>query len=77
VIDVSRQTGIRLGIVEGLREKDRVDGVGGRLGPPRARKILRECLAHEASERHPACPRRIGGTPVKLAREQQLSPVHV
>jgi len=69
VVDVDGKPRVGLRIVEGLAEQDLVDSLHGRLSPSRARKIFRERLTHEASKRHPARPRRIGGAPMKLARE--------
>jgi hypothetical protein len=77
VIDVGRQIGVRFGIVEGLAQEDLVDGLRGGLDAPRASEIFSEGLPDEVAEGHPSRPGGLGGTSVKILREQELGPVHV
>jgi len=77
VIDVRRKFRVWIGVVEGLREQDLVDGVRGRLDASGASEIFPQRLPNEVPEGHPPCFRRLGGAPVKVGRKQELGPVHV
>jgi len=77
VVDVRRKLGVRIKIVERLRKEHLVDGLRGGLDASRASEIFPQYLPNEAPEGHPPCLGRLGGTPVKVRREQELSSVHV
>jgi hypothetical protein len=77
VIDVGGQIRVRFGIVVGFAQEDLVDGLRGRLDAPRASEIFLEGLPDEVPEGHPSRPGDLGGTPVKVRRQQELGPVHV
>jgi hypothetical protein len=77
VIDVCREVGVRIGIVERLAKEDRVDGFRGGLDTSRASKIFAEGFPDEVPERHPARPGCLGSASVEVRWEQELGPVHV
>jgi hypothetical protein len=77
VIDVRRELRIGIGIVERGGEENLVEGLRGGLDASRPGEIFRQRLADEVAKGHPAGFGRLGGTPVKVSRQEQLSPVHV
>jgi len=77
VVDVSRKSGIRFWIVEWLAQQNLLDGLGRRLDTARPGKVLTERLANEVPERHPSRARDLGSPAVKVAWQQELSPMHV
>jgi len=77
VVDVGGKSGIRFGIVERLAQKNLLDSLGRRLDTARPGKVLTERLTNEVPERHPSRPRDFGRTAVKVAWQQELSPMHV
>jgi hypothetical protein len=77
VIDVGRQLGVGLGIVERRREEHVVDGLGGRLHPARPGEIFRKGLPDKVPQGDPASPGHVCGTPVEIRGEKELCPAHV
>jgi hypothetical protein len=77
VIDVRGQLGVRVGIVEGRSEKNLVDGIRGRLDAARPRQVLAERFANEVTEGHALGTGHLGGPPMEVGRQQELSPMHV
>jgi hypothetical protein len=77
VVDVGRELGVRIGIVERLAEEDLVDGLWGRLDASRTCEIFSERLPDEVSQGHPPCLCSFGSTPVEVGRKQELGSMHV
>jgi len=77
VIDVFREVGIRVRIVERLAEEHFVDGFGGRLKVAGASEIFAERLTDEVAKRHSPSAGDCRRPPVKIRRQQKLCPVHV
>ena len=77
MVDVGGESGIRFGIVERLAQKNLLDSLGRRLDTARPGKVLTERLTNEVPERYPSRPRDFGRTAVKVAWQQELSPMHV
>jgi hypothetical protein len=77
VVDVLREVGIRVRVVEWIREENFLDGVRGRLDVAGASEILPERLTDEVPQGYPASAGDRRGTAVKLGWQQKLCPVHV
>jgi len=77
VIGVDGELRIRLGIVERLAQKHFVDRLCRGLDAPCSGQILAECLPDEVPEGGPTRARRLGGPPVQISGQQELSAVHV
>jgi hypothetical protein len=77
VVDVRRELDVRFGVVERCGEQYIVDGIRRRLDASGPGEIFPERLANEVAQRYPPCLGRLGGPPVQVRREQELSSVHV
>jgi hypothetical protein len=77
VVDVQRKGWIRPGVIEGLRQKDLVDGIPRRLDAASAGKVFLQRFADEVPEGHPPRFGCLGSVAVKVGRQQQLGSVHV
>jgi hypothetical protein len=68
VIDVGREAGIGLGIVEWLLHQDLFDGIRIRLDPAGPGQVFRERFADEVPERHATGSGGLGRPPMKVSR---------
>jgi hypothetical protein len=68
MVDVGRETRIRIWIVEWLCQQNRVDVLVSCVGPGGTCQVLLERRADQAPERHAAGPCELGGPPLQVGR---------